>query len=58
MEAYCLWRLGSSVVGHRRHSGQRGSPTMLASMGKHCLGVFLLPGWVGVGQQKGWNGPP
>ena len=46
MEAYCLWRLGKSVIGPRRRSGQRGSPTVLAYMGRHCLGVFLLPGWV------------
>lgn len=46
MEAYCLWRLGKSVIGPRRRSGQRGSPTVLAFMGRHCLGVFLLPGWV------------
>lgn len=44
MEVYCLWRLGSSVVGPRRLSGQRGNPTMLASMVRHWLGIFLLPG--------------
>ena len=44
MEACCLWRLGKSVIGPRRRSGQRGSPTMLAFMGRHCLSSSCLVG--------------